>query len=183
MSKPLTVNEVVALADTEEKVVRKEIEYGLFDAESPPRFSLPALVYFRVLAQLDIHLRVEDRRKVYAAISEGLARPRRPSVVEITPLLDLKLAGITKEVTDKLRRFEAWKKKIVTDPQILGGEPTFPKTRLAVRRIGALAMRGAIDEIREDYPYLSAEDIEFAKLYTKAYPRVGRPRASKAAAG
>jgi uncharacterized protein (DUF433 family) len=30
----------------------------------------------------------------------------------------------------------------------------------------------------EDYPYLKAEDIEFARRYARAYPRVGRPRES-----
>lgn len=36
-------------------------------------------------------------------------------------------------------------------------------------------------ETREDYPYLKREDIEFAKLYTMAYPKVGRPRTREAA--
>lgn len=31
-------------------------------------------------------------------------------------------------------------------------------------------------EVREDYPYLDDEDLEFATLYAVAYPRVGRPR-------
>jgi uncharacterized protein (DUF433 family) len=40
-----------------------------------------------------------------------------------------------------------------------------------------MLLKGAsIDEVKEDYPYLKDEDIEFAKLYTVAYPRVGRPR-------
>jgi uncharacterized protein (DUF433 family) len=38
------------------------------------------------------------------------------------------------------------------------------------------------EEIREDYPHLSDEDIEFAKLYTAAYPKVGRPRACQTSA-
>ena len=33
-------------------------------------------------------------------------------------------------------------------------------------------------EMLEDYPYLKAEDIEFARRFARAYPRVGRPRES-----
>ena len=36
--------------------------------------------------------------------------------------------------------------------------------------------RGAdATEVHEDYPELSGRDLEFAKLYTIAYPRIGRP--------
>ena len=54
-----------------------------------------------------------------------------------------------------------------------------------MRHIGindASPRRKSVQDIREDYPYLKPEDIDFAKLYTVAYPKVGRPRARKAAA-
>jgi uncharacterized protein (DUF433 family) len=57
------------------------------------------------------------------------------------------------------------------------GEPVFPKSRLAVRQVGTMLLRGAAPaDIREDYSYLTEQDIEFAKLFALAYPRVGRPR-------
>jgi uncharacterized protein (DUF433 family) len=34
------------------------------------------------------------------------------------------------------------------------------------------------ERILEDYPYLSAEDVEFAALYTAANPAPGRARAN-----
>jgi uncharacterized protein (DUF433 family) len=76
-----------------------------------------------------------------------------------------------------LSDFEKWKTKLVQRAAVLGGEPVFPKTRLAVRHIGEMARRGAsIEEITSDYPSLSKHDVEFAKRYVAAYPRVGRPR-------
>ena len=96
-------------------------------------------------------------------------------------MLELKLTYITEDVGDTLQRFEMWKKaRVSIDPQILGGEPAFAGTRLAVRHIGGLVLRDAIDEVREDYPYLNDEDIELAKLYTLAYPKRGRPRIRRA---
>ena len=76
-----------------------------------------------------------------------------------------------------LRALRRARSLAASDPEILGGEPVFAKSRLAVRQIGAMLLRGAsIDDVRDDYPYLTDEDIEFAKLYAEAYPRVGRPR-------
>jgi uncharacterized protein (DUF433 family) len=84
----------------------------------------------------------------------------------------------------KLARFEAWKqKRVVTDEKVLGGEPTFTKSRLAVRHVGGMLLKGASkNEVLEDYPYLEDEDIEFAPVYTRAYPRMGRPRERQTAA-
>jgi uncharacterized protein (DUF433 family) len=185
MGQALTVNEAVALVGVEEKTVRKEVEYGLFGSESPPRFKLPALVYLRVLRELGLEPTVEERKKIYALIANAFARSKNPTKVDVSPVLELKLEAVTEEVRSMLERFEAWKNKIVIDPDIMGGEPVFPKSRLTVRHIGTMMLRGRADaeqEIREDYPYLKPEDIEFAKLYTVAYPKVGRPRARKAAA-
>lgn len=176
----LSVTEVVAFSGVEEGRIRKDVEHGMFGSESPPMFTLAALVYFRVLAQLGVQLAVEDRKKIYALIAKAFSGSSEPANIEVSPVLELKLAKVTKQVTDTLSRFEAWKKKVVINPNILGGEPVFPKRRLSVRHIGGLVMRDALDEIREDYPYLSEQDIEFAKLYTLAYPKRGRPRAGKA---
>ncbi len=73
--------------------------------------------------------------------------------------------------------FERWKTGLVVRKEILGGEPVFPKSRLAVRHIGAIAERGeSLDVILEDYPYLTSLDVEFAKLYAREHPLVGRLR-------
>ena len=43
--------------------------------------------------------------------------------------------------------------------------------------------RGESPEIvREGYPYVTAEDLEFARLFVRAYPRVGRPPSDRQAA-
>jgi uncharacterized protein (DUF433 family) len=185
MGQPLTVNEAVALVGVEERTVRKEVEYGVLVSESPPRFRLPALVYLRVLRELGLEPTVAERKKIYTLIDKAFARSKRPTKVEVSPVLELKLDAVTAEVQSMLDRFERWKKKRVSiNPKVMGGEPTFAKSRLTVRHIGAMLLRhgeDVLEEIREDYPYLKPEDIEFAKLYTMAYPKVGRPRASKAA--
>ena len=78
---------------------------------------------------------------------------------------------------DRVERFEAWQKRLVSRGEILGGEPVFPGTHLAVRQIGEMARRGAsIEDILEDYPYLDPQDIEFAERFVTAYPLVEHPQ-------
>jgi uncharacterized protein (DUF433 family) len=143
----------------------------------PPRFSFIDLVYFDTVALLDVQFGVDDRKKLYGLISAALAKGQRPSRVEMSPVLEIRLDRVTKDAEGKLARFESWKKKLVTSEEILGGETVFPKSRLSVRRIGGLLLRGeGLEELREDYPYLTGEDLEFAPIFVRAYPRMGRPR-------
>ncbi len=171
----LTATEVAALSGLDEGRVRKEVEYGIFPS---PSFTVAGLVYFALLAVLGVTLGVDDRRKLYGVVAAAMGARRPPATAEMSPVLEVKLDRVAKDVEGKLARFETWKKKrIVTDESILGGEPTFPKSRLAVRQLGGMLLRGAtLAEVREDYPYLNDDDIEFAPVFVRAYPRMGRPR-------
>jgi len=81
---------------------------------------------------------------------------------------------------DEAAQTDLYKKglaKIVSDKKILGGEPVFRGTRLSVRHVGGMRLNGEpMERILDDYPDLSAEDIEFAALYTAANPVAGRTR-------
>jgi uncharacterized protein (DUF433 family) len=66
-------------------------------------------------------------------------------------------------------------KRIRKDKEILGGEPVFNGTRVAVRHIGGMRTRGEpVERFLADYPELTADDVEFARLYTEAHPLVDR---------
>jgi uncharacterized protein (DUF433 family) len=69
-------------------------------------------------------------------------------------------------------KIDEWKRtRVSVDPDVLAGEATFCGTRLSIRHIGKLANRVPADVILEDYPYLSPEDIVFAKAFTVENPR------------
>jgi uncharacterized protein (DUF433 family) len=180
----LTPSEVVALFGLDERRVRKDVEHGVFDrGKSPPRFALAEVVYLFAVAALGVELGVDDRKKLYRLIAAALAQRTPPKSIELGAYLEVRLASAVHDVEGCLERFATWKKKLVTRDDILGGEPVFPNSRLAVRQIGEMARRGApVKEMLEDYPYLDAQDIEFAKQFVAAYPRVGRPRVREAPA-
>lgn len=183
MTDVLTVNEAAALFGLDEGRIRKDVEHGVFGAGSPPRFELSAVVYLRALVDFGFELGVDDRKKLYGLIVRALKMRKPPATTELSPITELKLGKLVGEVTERIDRFDAWRNRIVTDPKVLGGEPVFPRTRLAVRHVGGMLLRGGSPkEIREDYPQLTDDDIEFAKLYAQAHPRVGRPRERQAPA-
>lgn len=176
-----TPAEVAALLDLPERQVRKEIEHGLLSAGSPPRVEFQALVYFQALRLMNLDLGVDDRRKVLATIRNALVHTRLPDTVELSSVLRLEIGAVVRELRQKVEAFDRWKEKLVRNAEILGGEPVFPKSRLAVSRIAGLVERGeSVRSILEDYPYLTEEDVSFARLYARAYPRVGRPRERQA---
>jgi uncharacterized protein (DUF433 family) len=178
----LTANEVSALLGLDQRSIRKEVEHGIVATGSPPRFDLVAVVYLRTVFSLGVELgSIKDRQRLYELIRAAMGMPKPPATVQLSPIAEIKIGTILREVEERAKRFEAWKRQLVIDDHILGGEPVFPKSRLAVRHVGGMRLRGvAVKEIQEDYPYLKADDIEFAEMYAAAYPRMGRPREPEA---
>lgn len=176
----LTTTEAAALTGLDERAVRKDVEHGILDAGTPPRFAEVALVYFRACASFTFHLGAQDRKQLYADIVDALERGHVR--LELGPGWTLDVAAIAADLRRRVAEFEAWREALVTRDDILGGEPVFPGSRLAVRHVGEMLARGAdAAEVREDYPDLTERDIEFAGLYAVAYPRIGRPRGQAAA--
>ncbi|MFI5301899.1 MAG: DUF433 domain-containing protein, partial [Polyangiales bacterium] len=180
-----TAAEVSALLGVDEKVLRKEIEVGVFDDRTPVRFSFGEAIYIAAMAALGVRIAaVEERRMLRERIEEAVTSRRRSKVVSISQVFELHLDALVGEVSDRIDRFEKWKRhRVVEDEKILAGEPVFRGSRLSLRNVGEMILRGdarLTRELREDYPYLTEEDIEFAPKFTQAYPRRGRPREAPA---
>jgi uncharacterized protein (DUF433 family) len=179
----LTPAEVSALLEVPERRVRKEVEHGLLP--SPPQLDFDMVVYLKVMDRIaELELPVEGRRRVLASIRKALVNGRLSAVSDefelVAGVLRLRLRTVAEEVSEQIVPFYRWRDaRVVSEPTILGGEPVFCGSRLSVRRVGHAIARGEdLAAIREDYPYLTAEDLEFAPRYARAYPRVGRPRES-----
>ena len=58
--------------------------------------------------------------------------------------------------------------RIEQRPDVLGGEPVFANTRLSVAHVGKMVEGGEpIANIIEDYPYLTVQDVEAARVHFK----------------
>jgi uncharacterized protein (DUF433 family) len=176
----LTPTEAAALTGLDERAVRKDVEHGILDAGTPPRFAEVALVYLQARASFTFHLDARDRKRLYSDIADALERGHRR--VDLGPGWTLDVAAVASDLRRRVADFEAWRCSLVTRDDILGGEPVFPGSRLAVRHVGEMLARGAdVGEVREDYAELTERDIEFARIFAVAYPRIGRPRGQAAA--
>ena len=62
-----------------------------------------------------------------------------------------------------------WRERIIVDPGILVGKPVVKGTRLAVEFvIGLLAQGWTLDEILDNYPGLTKEDVQACLHYAGA---------------
>jgi uncharacterized protein (DUF433 family) len=60
---------------------------------------------------------------------------------------------------------EAWRKRIVCDAKLQGGEPCIKGTRVRVSVVVASLADVSIEELLKEYPQLTREDVKAALLY------------------
>jgi uncharacterized protein (DUF433 family) len=64
-------------------------------------------------------------------------------------------------------------KRIVTTPEVCGGEPRIAGTRMPVRILAAYREQGSTDaELLRDFPYLKPEDLAAAWIFVDNNPDV-----------
>jgi uncharacterized protein (DUF433 family) len=184
----LTPKEVAALAGTTEKAVRNEIASGAVTPLAIPRgravrrsFDDRAVVYFTLLRRLSLPVPAEDWRDLYRVLTEDLpacgrwTRTARGGLRH-ADLVTVDTAPVRAEVAHRLDLYRRGLARIESRRDVLGGEPVFKGTRLSVRHIGGMVANGVpMEEIREDYPDLSEDDVAFATLYARMKPAPGRP--------
>jgi uncharacterized protein (DUF433 family) len=133
----------------------------------------------RALLSLSIERRLADRiapelrRKVFDALAEC---PRNLVSLE-DGLLKIDLREPRRALAASLRDLRRARRLVVSDLEILGGDPVFRGTRVPVHMIADLISQGsAEDELQDSYPRLTPEMIRLAPVYAAAYPLRGRPR-------
>jgi uncharacterized protein (DUF433 family) len=149
---------------------------------------LSAALRKKAFAELEGLTAPSSRRHFYdhldaAALLAATLTRDRPSQLfgagDRLQLDDYLFIDIAKVVEDLAARVDLYAKGLTHIEQkegVLGGEAVFKNTRLSVNHIGKMREGGEpIADIIEDYPYLRPDDVEFARLYFKAHPVLGRP--------
>jgi uncharacterized protein (DUF433 family) len=134
----------------------------------------------RALVSLSIERRLsagiatpELRRKVFDALAEA---PRNVVSLE-GGLIKIDLRQPRRELAVSLRDLRRARRMVVSDPEILGGDPVFRSTRLPVHMIAELVAQGTKPaELIESYPRLTVEMIRLAPVFAAAYPLRGPKR-------
>jgi uncharacterized protein (DUF433 family) len=134
----------------------------------------------RALVSLSIERRLSDRlatpelrRRVFDALAEA---PRNVVSLE-GGLIKIDLREPRRALAASLRDLRRARRLVVSDPEILGGDPVFRGTRVPVDLIAELVAQGSKPaELIESYPRLTAEMIRLAPVYAAAYPLRGPRR-------
>ena len=134
----------------------------------------------RALVSLSIERRLPDglttpelRRRVFDALADA---PRNVVSLE-GGLIKIDLREPRRALAASLRDLRRARRLVVSDPEILGGDPVFRGTRVPVHLVAELVAQGSTPaELIDSYPRLTAEMVRLAPVYSAAYPLRGRPR-------
>ena len=132
-----------------------------------------ALVFLSIERRLSDRIAPELRRKVFDALAEA---PR--DVVSLEGgLIKIDLRQPRRELAASLRDLRRARQMVISDPEILGGDPVFRGTRVPVHMVAQLVAQGSSSaDLIEGYPRLTAEMIRLAPIYANAYPLRGPRR-------
>ena len=186
-SERLTLKETALLAGVTEKLIRHE----LADKVVVPRhvegrrlyFWAADVFYLRLISELRFALTKADRKHLFILLADNKDEqgPWRLQADRLTLTgrvpTDIWTTKLERELTQRLKLFLRGKRRVVSRPDILGGEPVFEGTRISVRHVGQLVKKGVPEaELLEDFPALSKRDLEFARMYTALGRPPGRPK-------
>lgn len=74
-----------------------------------------------------------------------------------------------RELAERLRALRRARALVVSDPEIMGGDPVFHGTRVPVHLIAMLAEKESAEDFLKGYPRLTAEMVRLAGVYAQAY--------------
>jgi uncharacterized protein (DUF433 family) len=115
----------------------------------------------------------ELRRRVF----EALATSSRKVLSLEEGLVKIDLREPRRALAASLWALRRARSLVISDPDILGGDPVFRGTRVPVHSIATLVGQGSTQaEILQGYPRLTPEMLQLAPVYAQAYPLRGRPR-------
>ena len=177
-----TPTEAAVLTRLTLKAVNNAIDKKTVSAVIGERAGHPIrLLGLRALMSLTLERRLVDRfapelrRGLFDAL-EGDGAPRNTLSLE-GGFLKIDLREPRRELAKSLRDLRRARQLVVTDPEIMGGDPVFRGTRVPVHMIADIQAQGETEEVLlESYPSITAEMARLASVYAAAYPLRGRPR-------
>jgi uncharacterized protein (DUF433 family) len=183
----LSLKEASVLSGAPEKAIRHELAARVVRssrAGGRRRFTPREVTYFFLVNELPSGLELDrELRKelfeLFATDKERSGRWRREAhtlVLEGEIPVVLPTDALVKRVDERIRTFLRGRGRAVSRPDVLSGEPVFEGTRISVRFVGERAKREPLEALLEDYPALTAEDVEFARMFVALGRPPGRPR-------
>jgi uncharacterized protein (DUF433 family) len=186
-----SLKEAAAIVDVPEVFVRKAIDQRTLRPRAVSsgralryRFDANDMLFLKVISRFPFGLPRKDKDALRSLVdgkraTAGKWRTAKSDFVFSSN--DLVIVVECKHLRDTLAHdlaaYRRGQKRIVSNPSIKGGEPVFEGTRIPLAHVAALiAKHVPLDEIAEDFPALSREDLAFAAIHSKMKRNPGRPR-------
>jgi uncharacterized protein (DUF433 family) len=190
MDLQFSVKEAAAIADVPELFVRKAIVQKAVRPRRVSagravrhRFGVNDMLFLKVISEFPFDLPRRDKDALRSLLEGKQTRAGKWSKTKTDFVArngDLVIVLKCKDVRSRLSRdlatYRRGVKRIVSDPEIMAGEPVFAGTRIPLAHISGLFAKGVRrEEIVEDYPALSRADLDFAAIHSKMKRNPGRP--------
>ncbi len=192
MSELFSVSEAAAIAEVSPDTIRTALEKKSVSPSSKRKtgkavryqFSVGDVLFVKVLVEFPFALSKEDKRSLAQILSHGdrtAARWSREGADLVYRAGDMQVLVECKAFRQKVARnlsaFRWGRRRIVSNPEVMGGEPVFRGTRIPLQHVASLFRKGVAEkEIAEDFPALSIRDLAYARLFSRLGERPGRPR-------
>lgn len=187
-----SVSEAAAIAEVSPETIRTALEKKSVAPSSKRKtgkavryqFSVGDVLLVKVLVEFPFALSKEDKQSLAKILSRGsrtAARWSREGADLVYRSGDIQVSVECKAFRQKLARnlsaFRWGRRRIVSNPEVLGGEPVFRGTRIPLQHVASLFRKSVPEkEIAEDFPALSSRDLAYARLFSRLGGRPGRPR-------
>ncbi|TAK20483.1 MAG: DUF433 domain-containing protein [Chloroflexota bacterium] len=186
-----SVKEVAAIVGVPELTVRKAIAARAVAPRAAMtgravryRFAPRDLVFVKLVTSFPLALLRSDKAAIRALVRDGRRSAGRWSVREDDLVasesgveINVPLEPVRSQIAEGIRIFEVGRTRIVSNPEVIDGEPVFAGTRVPLAHVAALFAKGVpIAEMREDFPRLSEDDLAYARMVARMKRDPGRPR-------
>lgn len=192
MPELFSVSEAAAIAEVSAETIRTALEKKSVSPSCKRKtgkavryqFSVGDVLFMKVLVEFPFALSKEDKQSLAKILSRGnrtAARWSREGADLVYRsgdiLVSVECKAFRQKVARNLSAFRWGKRRIVSNPDVLGGEPVFRGTRIPLQHVAALFRKSISEkEISEDFPALSSRDLAYARLFSRLGERPGRPR-------
>ncbi|MBV8751408.1 MAG: DUF433 domain-containing protein [Hyphomicrobiales bacterium] len=191
MDLQFSLKEAAAIADVPEPFVRKAVDQKTVRPRVVSsgravryRFGVDDMLFLKVISRFPFDLPRQDKDALRSLVEGRQTRAGKWSKAKTDFVVrngDLAIVVECKDVRRRLSRdlatYRRGVKRIISDPEIMSGEPVFAGTRISLAHVAALIAKGIpFEELAEDYPALSRADLDFAAIHSKMKRNPGRPR-------
>jgi uncharacterized protein (DUF433 family) len=192
MPELFSVNEAAAIAEVSPEVIRTALEKKAVTPSHKQRvgkavrhkFSAGDVLFVKLLVEFPFPLSRRDKQSLAQILAHGNRKAAQWSLQgsnlvyrsgEMQMSIDCK--SLRQTVAKNLAAYRWGRRRVVSSPDILGGEPVFRGTRIPLRHVASLFRKSVPESvIAEDFPALNSRDLSYARLVARFGDRPGRPR-------